>query len=618
MSHDQPLSPDLQQQLDQVIANCLAAIRTGVPPDRTALVALHPDLADHLRTFFAAQDAQPPGEGPYAPTLPSSNDMPRPADAATIAGGPVANSDVTIPLSKSPTAGDGGRTAPGAPADRFGDYLLLEQIARGGMGVVFKARQVSLNRVVALKMILAGQFASEADVLRFHAEAEAAANLDHPGIVPIHEVGEHAGQHYFCMGFVEGRSLARRVADGPLPPREAAELARKVAEAIAYAHEHGVIHRDLKPGNILLDLHGQPRVTDFGLAKRVASGGRESPDVPDSELTATGQVLGTPSYMPPEQAAGKADVGPLADVYSLGAVLYTLLVGRPPFQAATVMETLRQVLEREPVAPRQLNHGIDRDLETICLKCLQKEPSRRYGSAADLADDLRRYLDGEPIKARPVGRIERGWRWCRRNKALAAAATFGLLMLVALAGVSTWAAIYYANSNYTITQQSGQLKEALITTQKREAEATQERQHAVTSLYHSLVGEAHALRRARGEGYRELAWKRLEQALHLDTPEKDPARLRQEAVACLGDFMGQKPTIWTGFATKIQAVAVDPTGGQVAIGLANGSILLRDRATGEQMSLPRGGAAPSRPCTSSATAGVCSRGVLTDPSRAGN
>ncbi len=435
MTDDQGLAPDLKRQLDHILAQYLAALRAGIPPDRAALLALYPALADHLRTFFAAQDAEMAGEGPYAPTLSLGDreSLPPAADAATIESGPP-DFNVTIPSSKSPTAADAGRPARGTTADRFGDYLLMEPIARGGMGVVFKARQVSLNRVVALKMILTGQFASEADVLRFHAEAEAAANLDHPGIVPIHEVGQHAGQHYYCMGFVEGRSLARRVADGPLPPREAAELTRKVAEAIAYAHAHGVIHRDLKPSNILLDTQGQPRVTDFGLAKRVEG---------DSSLTATGQVLGTPSYMPPEQAAGRADeVGPLADVYSLGAVLYTLLVGRPPFQAATVVETLRQVLEREPVSPRQLNHGIERDLETICLTCLHKEPTRRYSSAAKLEEDLRRYLSGEPIQARPVSRAERAWRWCRRKPALAgllgAVATLVTVVAVGSAVAAVW------------------------------------------------------------------------------------------------------------------------------------------------------------------------------------
>lgn len=304
----------------------------------------------------------------------------------------------------------------------FGDYELLEEIARGGMGVVFKARQLTLNRVVAVKMILTGVLASPADVERFHAEAEAAANLDHPGIVPIFEVGEQEGQHYFSMGYVDGSSLSARVAEGPLPAREAAQLVRTVCDAVHYAHEHQVVHRDLKPANVLLDREGRPRVTDFGLAKRVQD---------DSGRTATGQVLGTPAYMPPEQAAGKLDlVGPPADVYALGAILYTLLTGRPPFQSASSVDVLRQVLEHEPLAPSTLTAGIPRDLETISLKCLQKSIPLRYTSVRELADDLQRYLDGRPIQARPVGHFERSWRWCRRNPARAAA-----LSLIPVTGV---------------------------------------------------------------------------------------------------------------------------------------------------------------------------------------
>jgi tetratricopeptide (TPR) repeat protein len=235
------------------------------------------------------------------------------------------------------------------------------------------------------------------------------------------------------MGYVEGGSLAACVKDGPLPPREAAALVRKIAEAVAYAHGHGIVHRDLKPANVLLDRDGQPRVTDFGLAKRLTG---------DSQLTGTGQVMGTPSYMPPEQAQGKIqDIGPVSDVYSLGAILYCLLTGRPPFQAASVMDTLRQVLEREPVAPRQLNPGVDRDLETICLKCLEKQSAKRYAGAAALAEDLRRHAAGESILARPVGSGERLWRWCRRNPRLAGAvAAISLLLLVVSIG-STWAAL---------------------------------------------------------------------------------------------------------------------------------------------------------------------------------
>ncbi len=311
----------------------------------------------------------------------------------------------------------------------LGDYQLLAVIARGGMGVVYKARQLSLNRVVAVKMILAGQLATQAEHDRFHAEAEAAALLDHPNIVPVFEVGEHEGQHYFSMGYVEGSSLAARLAKGPLAPKEAAELVATVAEAVEYAHRQGVIHRDLKPSNILIDCAGRPRVTDFGLAKRVDSGG---------DLTATGQVLGTPSYMPPEQAAGHIHaVGPAADVYALGAVLYAALTGRPPFQAATSLETLKQVIEREPVPLRQLNSAVPRDLETIVLKCLEKAVPRRYASAQALAEDLRRYLEGRPIFARPVSRWEHAWRWCRRQPVVAGLSAAAVILTVLVAVTST-------------------------------------------------------------------------------------------------------------------------------------------------------------------------------------
>ena len=305
----------------------------------------------------------------------------------------------------------------------FGDYELLEEIARGGMGVVYKARQSNLNRIVALKMILAGQFAGQEDVQRFYTEAEAAAQLDHPGIVPIFEIGEHQGQHYFSMGFVDGTSLADEISDGPIDPQRAATLLRDVATAIEYAHQRGVIHRDLKPANILLDQSGQPKVTDFGLAKRIQE---------DSGLTGTGQILGTPAYMPPEQAAGKADqVGPLADVYSLGAVLYCLLTGRPPFQAASPMDTLLQVLQRDVVSPRALVSQVPLDLETICLKCLEKPSLRRYASADALQQELDRFLTGRPIEARPISQPQRLWRWCKRNPALAALYSMSAAVLIA-------------------------------------------------------------------------------------------------------------------------------------------------------------------------------------------
>jgi tRNA A-37 threonylcarbamoyl transferase component Bud32 len=287
-------------------------------------------------------------------------------------------------------------------------YEILGEIARGGMGVVYKARQVGLGRIVALKMILAGQLAGEADVERFLLEARTAAGLQHPNIVAIHEVGQHEGQYYFSMDFVEGQTLADLVRDHPLPQEQAVRYVEAVARAIDFAHKHGVLHRDLKPGNVLIDSLDQPRVTDFGLARRTDA---------DTRLTATGAVVGTPSYMPPEQASGnRGEVGPASDVYALGAVLYELVTGRPPFRAATALDTLLQVLEAEPAPPRLLNPGVGHDLETVILKCLAKEPARRYASARELADDLQAILDGRPVKARRPGLPERTARWVKTHR----------------------------------------------------------------------------------------------------------------------------------------------------------------------------------------------------------
>src|SRR5437667_1567916 len=311
----------------------------------------------------------------------------------------------------------------------LGDYELLEEVGRGGQGVVFRARQKSLNRVVGLKVIGLGQWATKAHLRRFRLEAEAAASLDHPCIVPIYEVGERDGQCYFSMKFVEGGQLDEVVKHTPISIRQAAELIAKVARTVHYAHSHGILHRDIKPGNILLDIKGEPHLTDFGLARLVES---------ESSVTQTLDVIGTPSYMAPEQAVGNnAAVSSVTDVYGLGAVLYQLLTGQPPFAGGTTYETIKLVLDTEPRQPRLLNPKIDRDLSTICLKCLEKDPKRRYASSLALAEDLERWLKHEPIRARRTGAVTRGKKWLQRNPTVAAVMALSLALAAAL-GVIDW------------------------------------------------------------------------------------------------------------------------------------------------------------------------------------
>lgn len=367
----------------------------------------------------------------------------------------------------------------GRPSDRigtqagekFGSYVILGTIARGGMGVVFRARHTKLNRDVELKMILSSHLATRDDIRRFQVEAEAAARLDHSGIIPIYEVGEHNGQHYFSMGLVEGGSLADLVRDRPLDPQRAAHTLKLIAEAVQYAHSRNIVHRDLKPANVLLDADGNPRIADFGLAKNTEQ---------ESGLTASGQIMGTPGYMPPEQAAGRNDeVGPLADVYSLGAILYFLLTRQPPFRGRNVVETLRQVIEQEPVTPRQLNPQVDRDLSTIVLKCLAKDPARRYASAGELAEELSRYLAGMPIQARAVGQGERFWRWCRRNPVVAGLATAAVGLLVATASVATYGYLREAKLGADLESALKTQKTATAEAERQTAIAEKERDRAL-------------------------------------------------------------------------------------------------------------------------------------------
>jgi tetratricopeptide (TPR) repeat protein/predicted Ser/Thr protein kinase len=334
-----------------------------------------------------------------------------------------------------PTSAFGGAEAPASPASapaRLPGYENLRELGRGGMGVVYQARQTSLNRLVALKMILAGGHASGEQRARFRTEAEVVARLQHPNVVQVHEVGEHDGLPFLCLELVDGGSLASRLDGTPWPPRQAAQLVETLAQAVHAAHRRGIVHRDLKPANVLLTGDGVPKITDFGLAKMLdASAGP----------TNTGAVLGTPSYMAPEQTAQYGHpIGPATDVYALGAVLYELLTGRPPFKGETPLATVAQVMADEPVPPRSLQPGVPRDLETACLKCLQKEPARRYASALDLADDLRHFLAGEPVRARPVGPAGRLGRWARRNPKVAT--LLAVLALVVAAGLTTVTALW--------------------------------------------------------------------------------------------------------------------------------------------------------------------------------
>jgi serine/threonine-protein kinase len=359
-----PTSTDHDEQLALLVAELTDRVQRGEAVELEEECKKQPLFAGDLRELWGvimvARAAGSHSAGP-APTLPSdhANDFP--------------SGSLTLPA-------------------KFGDYELREELGRGGMGVVYRAQQLSLNREVAVKMILRGQLASKADRERFEAEAQAAAKLDHPGIVPVYEVGELEGRPYFSMKNVRGTTLAQLLAEGPLPPREAARMLARVARAIHFAHMRGVLHRDLKPSNILLDEQGEPHVTDFGLAKQITDA---------ASMTKTGAVLGTPAYMAPEQAAGqRGQVGPRSDVYSLGVILYHMLTGRPPFQAASPVDTVLMVLEQDPVPPRMLNPKADRDLEMICLRCLQKPTDLRYASAAALADDLEAYLNDESIAAR--------------------------------------------------------------------------------------------------------------------------------------------------------------------------------------------------------------------------
>jgi WD40 repeat protein len=519
------------------------------PPPSTGRPPISP--ADGAEAGGASAPAA--DNGNQAPTLgpPSAPSEPPAADAPTLAP--------SAPAAEGPEA-----EQPVIPG-----YEVLGVLGRGGMGVVYQARQVGLNRLVALKMILAGAHAGPEDLERFRREAEAAARLQHPNIVQIHEVGAHHGLPFFSLEYVHGGSLAQRLHGTPLPARQAAQLVARLAHTMHAAHQQQIVHRDLKPANVLLQEGPDvplgdctPKITDFGLAKQLDS---------QHGQTRSGAILGTPSYMAPEQAGGKKEIGPAADVYALGAILYECLTGRPPFRAETPLDTVLQVLSDEPVPPGRLVPKLPRDVETICLKCLQKEPAKRYGGADRLADDLEAYLDGRPIAARPVGRVERAWRWCRRNQALAAAVVAVTLALVAGSVVSTAFGLR-ANVN------AEQARRAQVEEARQRAAAEDLARSNRRQLIDLLVSNGNRLLGESDPGA-ALPW--LAEAARLDPDEPAHAGRLDGALALL-----PRPVYFWRHEPAVNHLAVSPDGRRAVTGSNDGTTRVWDLETGAPTGAP--------------------------------